>query len=373
MDKYLPTIAVVHWQDNTPRTTSNVDDLVPTLLCDNNGINNSEDGNFYIHTIVDDEYNNSGQSQYSPISLAPPISDDQTAMHNCRYTTVGEETTLRPYSEPNSSHTIRPGHDDSSSSCSRTNRSSSCSKIASKDCGDGGTLPLAVAVPSIPEPVQNDKMNGNIQHQQQHCNNHHQQQQQQHNNQHYIFCPISNGPSTAKEHIIMFDENLIEEFGIKRVEQFAKKNNVQYRFKSAATCRCEGLNDVIKRKVCKSICYSKLSDLCKRNTVYCAFNLLPIYVTDKTYRIRKQKRHMHRNAMQRFSKKFNVPRKDIIILSINVNCIDNVHLVLPKQNVMSSSLREYKIMDMYTKLCDVMAVPDVFECPPTPGMSLSGL
>jgi hypothetical protein len=51
----------------------------------------------------------------------------------------------------------------------------------------------------------------------------------------------------------MFDENSIEEFGVKSVEQCAKKNNMEYTFKSAATCKCAGLEDVINRKVCKSM------------------------------------------------------------------------------------------------------------------------
>jgi hypothetical protein len=89
-------------------------------------------------------------------------------------------------------------------------------------------------------------------------------------------------------------------------------------------------------------------------------------MTDKERRIKKRQQYMHRHAMQKFTWKFKFPRKDVIIHSINVNDMDKVHLVLPKRNVMSS-LREYKLMDMYTKLCGVMVARDVSECP-TPGM-----
>jgi PP-loop superfamily ATP-utilizing enzyme len=41
-----------------------------------------------------------------------------------------------------------------------------------------------------------------------------------------------------EEHVIMFDTNIIEEFGIKkpRVEEFAKQFNLKYKFKHAAVC-----------------------------------------------------------------------------------------------------------------------------------------
>jgi hypothetical protein len=65
----------------------------------------------------------------------------------------------------------------------------------------------------------------------------------------------------------MFDTNLIEEFGIKKpqVQEFAKNLNIEYKFIRA--CRCADLKYIVNRRVCKTICYSKLSSLSKESSL----------------------------------------------------------------------------------------------------------
>jgi hypothetical protein len=103
-----------------------------------------------------------------------------------------------------------------------------------------------------------------------------------------------------------------------------------------------------------------------RNVVHLAAGLLPVYATNKIPRPNKVHLYIRRHALHKYSRKFRVPRADLTVYPIGN--VDNVFLILPKKTVLSQSLRECVLIDMFEQLSDTMARNSCGECPPTPGV-----
>jgi dUTP pyrophosphatase len=97
--------------------------------------------------------------------------------------------------------------------------------------------------------------------------------------------------------------------------------------------------------------FAKLSSLYRENTVYYSFNFLPVYVTCKFPKSRKQKKYIQRHAIQKLCRKFKISRGDISIHSIPD--MNGVNMILPKKDMLPS-VREYMLTSMYTQLRGVM-------------------
>jgi hypothetical protein len=205
--------------------------------------------------------------------------------------------------------------------------------------------------------------------QQQTQQQHTQQQQQQPQKQrryHQIYCPIPcNNVRTSEElqHQIMFDVDIIEEFGCEtpQIKELANQLHINYKFHETLSCRCEGLTEVINRKVQKSVSYSKFSTMSNKNTVYFSYNLLPVYVTSKFPKTKTQKGNIRRHAIQKFCRKFKVSGTYTCICPISQ--MNRRYLMLLKEDMLPSA-RENVLIDMYGKLLNVMASGSNTECLP---------